>query len=175
MNQDQFLSLLRTVLKVSGSALAAHGATKAASIVNAEDVIGAVLLIGGALWSHFHHTESPAPTKPTGTVITTLLALVCGGVLLTGCTGVPQTTVRFTIGNTQFKGTFPKQFTATNLVALVNTNGVASFTVGSISAVNDPVVIDKAAAGQVAQINAIGQVVSQLTSAAIQGAAQGLK
>lgn len=58
MNSSQFLSILRTALKVLGSALATHGAQKAAALINSEDVIGLVLLIGGVWWSHCNH----APT-----------------------------------------------------------------------------------------------------------------
>ena len=61
MSTEQFNSLLRTLLKVAGTALATHGMVKASSIVNSEDVIGAALLLGGVLWSHLKHGEPPEP------------------------------------------------------------------------------------------------------------------
>src|SRR5581483_10440970 len=76
MNQDQFLSAVRTVLKIAGSALATHGATKAASIVNSEDVIGLVLLIAAAAWSHFAHQSDPPTAPPMPSVGTTGCAYV---------------------------------------------------------------------------------------------------
>jgi hypothetical protein len=40
MNQDQLTSLVRTALKVIGTALITHGATTAANVLNGEDVRG---------------------------------------------------------------------------------------------------------------------------------------
>lgn len=45
----QYLSLIHTVLKLLGAALAAHGATKAAAVVNGEDVTGLVMAVVG-IW-----------------------------------------------------------------------------------------------------------------------------
>jgi len=101
MNQDQFLSAVRTVLKIAGSALATHGATKAASIVNSEDVIGLVLLIAAAAWSHFAHKSDPptAPPMPsvgtTGSVLGVLLLLA---VWSSGCAYVRSVTDKTTDG-----------------------------------------------------------------------------
>lgn len=96
MNQDQFLSGVRTVLKLLGAALATHGATKAAGIVNGEDVTGLVLVVAGAVWSWYFHkddTTTPAPTSPTGiknslfvVFMVAALTLPC----LVGCNTTPQ-------------------------------------------------------------------------------------
>ena len=65
MSMEQFNSLLRTLLKVLGTALATHGMVKSANLVNSEDVIGAALLLGGVLWSHLKHSEPPQlPAEP---------------------------------------------------------------------------------------------------------------
>ncbi len=64
MNQDQFFSIVRSALKIAGSALAAHGLTKAASIVNGEDCVGLVLTIAGLLWSHYCLSKPSQPSQP---------------------------------------------------------------------------------------------------------------
>lgn len=89
----------------------------------------------------------------------TQIAILCT-IVLAGC-GVPKTSMHVRIGNTDFNWRCPKQFVATNITAMVNTNGTASFTVGSVESKNDPVVIDKAAAADVARIQAIGAEVRQ--------------
>ena len=55
MTQDQVMSAVRSLVKIVGAALVAHGMTKSAAIVNGEDVIGVVLVIAGLLWSHYNH------------------------------------------------------------------------------------------------------------------------
>lgn len=86
---------------------------------------------------------------------------------LAGC-GVPRTRVNFNIGATHFTGTFPKQFVATNIVAEIDTNGLARFSVGYMESKNDAAVIDKAAAGDVARINATAAAALQLMGATAQ-------
>jgi len=63
MNQEQLTSLVRTAIKSVGAALIAHGATKTAQWLNTEDVIGAVILIAGLVWSHFHHADANLPIQ----------------------------------------------------------------------------------------------------------------
>lgn len=76
MNEDQINSLVRTVLKIAGTALAAHGLSASASLVNSEDVFGAIVLLVGLLQSHQTHADplakaianfaaGPAPAAPT--------------------------------------------------------------------------------------------------------------
>lgn len=55
MNQDQINSMVRSVLKVAGAILVAHGATQAAAIVNCEDMIGLVITLVGLVQSHQAH------------------------------------------------------------------------------------------------------------------------
>lgn len=70
MNQDQIDSIVRSVCKVAGGILIAHGATQAAAIINAPDVIeaigGLVMVIIGICASHATH----APNVPTSNVPT---------------------------------------------------------------------------------------------------------
>lgn len=95
MNFDQLTSLLRSLLKIAGSALAAHGLTQAASIVNGEDCIGVVLALGGLAWSHWEH-GADAPPPPAGKlpgpkimVLAGMLALLLAGA--TACNTTQQT------------------------------------------------------------------------------------
>jgi hypothetical protein len=96
MNQDQFLSGIRTLLKIIGTALATHGAVKAAGIINGEDVTGLVLAIAGAVWSwKFHSDSTPASnsTNPTKTSLYVFLVATLafsGLVAVTGCKTTPQ-------------------------------------------------------------------------------------
>jgi hypothetical protein len=96
MNQDQFFSLVRSLLKVIGAALAAHGLAQTAGIVNSEDFIGLVLVVAGFAWSHLTHATTDAPpNNSSGTSsggATTLLLLLLLPVLLlvNGCSSLSQ-------------------------------------------------------------------------------------
>jgi len=57
MNRDQRDSLIRSILKVAGAIAIAHGSTKAASIINSEDVFGLIVLLVGLLQSHQFHAD----------------------------------------------------------------------------------------------------------------------
>lgn len=88
MNKDQLVSLSLSILKIVGSALAAHGATKAAAIVNSEDVIGIVTILIGLIASHiWNSTPAPVQAKDS-TKLGILLALLIPALLLTGCSSV---------------------------------------------------------------------------------------
>jgi len=67
MNQDQFVSLVTSVLKIAGSALAAHGLTADAQWLNGQDVTGVVLTISTVIFSHFYNADA----KPTSTTSST--------------------------------------------------------------------------------------------------------
>lgn len=80
MNKDQLMSLIRTILKVVGSALATHGATTAANLVNAEDTAGLVMTIIGFVWSHWTHAGNLISlAKQSGPVLLVGLMLLSGG------------------------------------------------------------------------------------------------
>jgi hypothetical protein len=63
MNQDQLTSLVRSVLKIVGTALAAHGLSKEANLVNGEDVAGVVIAFASLVWSHYNHSAPPTPPQ----------------------------------------------------------------------------------------------------------------
>jgi hypothetical protein len=64
MNLDQFLSLVRTLLKFFGGYLTLHGASKAGAIINAEDTIGLLMTLIGWVASHFFVHANPNANKP---------------------------------------------------------------------------------------------------------------
>lgn len=68
MNQAQALSLARTAIKIIGTALATHGLTKAAGIVNGEDVSGLVMTLFAIYFSQKTHSkavvEAPKAVEP---------------------------------------------------------------------------------------------------------------
>ncbi|HVU07857.1 MAG TPA: hypothetical protein VHG89_04860 [Verrucomicrobiae bacterium] len=89
MNQDQFFSLIRSLLKVIGAALAAHGLAQAAGIVNSEDFIGFVLVVAGLVWSHFTHSTADSPPNNSGSTTALLLLLLLPVLFLAnGCSSL---------------------------------------------------------------------------------------
>ena len=68
MNQQQAIALAQGLIKILGAALAAHGSTKAANIINGEDVSGVVIALAGVLWSHFYHGDAPTLARAQVTV-----------------------------------------------------------------------------------------------------------
>lgn len=57
MNNEQLSSLVRTILKVVGTVMLTHGATKAAALINSEDVIGVCVTVVGLVMSHIEHSN----------------------------------------------------------------------------------------------------------------------
>ena len=93
MNKDQLNSLIRTLLKVIGSALTTHGLSNAASLVNSEDMIGLILLVAGLIWSHYHHGEDDnTPRSNTSVYAWLLIGALAFAVMpgATGCKSTPQ-------------------------------------------------------------------------------------
>jgi hypothetical protein len=56
MNQDQLLSLLRTVLQIAGTAIVAHG-TLGINGAAWEQLSGGILMLAPVLWSMYVHTD----------------------------------------------------------------------------------------------------------------------
>lgn len=91
MNDNQLGSLVRSALKILGAILMAHGATKYAAIINAEDTIGLIVTAVGLLASHnWHRTSSggASDNSKTGGGANLLLALCAASLFFTGCAGV---------------------------------------------------------------------------------------
>lgn len=70
----QTISIIHTLLKIVGSALAAHGATKSAAFVNSEDCVGLIMALVG-VWLSYRSNQpaaiiqKAADALPAGTVI----------------------------------------------------------------------------------------------------------
>jgi hypothetical protein len=56
MNQDQMLSLLRTVLQIVGTIIVSHG-TLGINGALWEQISGVVIIIGPTIWSMYAHTH----------------------------------------------------------------------------------------------------------------------
>src|ERR1017187_979979 len=56
MNQDQLLSLLRTVLQIIGTSIVAHG-TMGINGAMWEQISGAVIILAPTIWSMYAHTH----------------------------------------------------------------------------------------------------------------------
>lgn len=94
MNSDQIASAVRGILKWLGGALAAHGAAKAAQVVNMPDVIelviGLVTTIVGFVMSHKWHADDSQPGGTLSGTVTKVgaIVLLCGMALgMVGCVG----------------------------------------------------------------------------------------
>ena len=83
---------------------------------------------------------------------------------------MPTTTIAIKFAGQSFEVTEPKQFALSNLVCEVRSNGTAAVTIGSVSAVNDPAVVDKSYAGQALVIRTTGEAVAAGVAAGIQAA-----
>src|SRR5689334_17826762 len=95
---------------------------------------------------------------------------------LLGCINpVPRTTFRAVIGGQEFRYSNPKQATATNIVfKVVSTNGTeASMSIGALTSINDPAIVDKSYAGQALVLKTTFDGANQLinTAAAVAGKA----
>jgi hypothetical protein len=126
MNSAQITSLVKQLLTFAGSALATHGAVKAAAIVNAEDTSGLIIVLAVWIYSHFfQHTDeqeaTPTPLPPSkgGGVLPPVVGalIICAGLsaLLVGCGG----SARLQLGGAYAPATFQ---TVTNDAGNVSTN-----------------------------------------------------
>src|ERR1039458_1716975 len=56
MNQDQMLSLVRTILQIAGTSIVAHG-TMGINGAMWEQISGAVIILAPTIWSMYAHTH----------------------------------------------------------------------------------------------------------------------
>ena len=100
-------------------------------------------------------------------------------ILLCGCSifnsPVPANRITIKAPQGSYDILTPKNVNIEKFSATVQTNGVVNITFDSWNIVNDPMVIDKATAGQVATINAWSGLLNSAVSAAAAGAAKGVK
>lgn len=86
--------------------------------------------------------------------------------LFAGCSvfgpPVPTTSLSMTINGKTAKWSCPKQFDAQNIRFSVSTNGVCTLTVESVVSRNDPMVVDKAYAGQILLVKQWGETTKDL-------------
>jgi hypothetical protein len=64
MNPNQIASLVRTLLKVSGAVLVHFGYFKLNTVLNLPDVVGALSVFVGCIWSHLSHPDDPGASSP---------------------------------------------------------------------------------------------------------------
>lgn len=94
--------------------------------------------------------------------------------LLSGCASpVPANKINIVTPLGSYNIFTPKNVAIVKFKAAVDTNGVVEVTFDSWNSTNDPLVIDKAAAGQVSIINAWSSLLNQAVFAAANGAVQG--
>jgi hypothetical protein len=65
MSLDQFLSHVRSILKVAGTCLAIYGFVGGGTW---QKIVGIVLTIGGIIWSHYSHAPTPPVTTSPPTI-----------------------------------------------------------------------------------------------------------
>src|SRR5438105_14813252 len=99
------------------------------------------------------------------------LAFLCGCSLLQN--SVPANRIRLVTPQGSYDIHTPKNVAINNFLATVESNGVLRVSFTNWVSTNDPLVIDKAAAGQVAIINAWNGLVSSAVQAAGAGMVKG--
>lgn len=104
------------------------------------------------------------------------LLILCVCVIVAGCSSpVPANKISIVAPSGKYEITTPKNVDITKFQATVNSNGTCSVTFDRWTSTNDPNVIDKATAGRVAEIQAMGNIAATVAEKAIQGAVQGAK
>jgi hypothetical protein len=91
---------------------------------------------------------------------------------IAGCTAVPSNRIEanFKAGTLAIHS--PKNADVQNLVIDYQTNGVVRVSVARWCSTNDAQVIDRASAGRAAEFQAMGNLVKEVTAAAVDTAAQ---
>lgn len=110
--------------------------------------------------------------------LTTLSTLVLLAVMTMGfgsCSTikVPANSVAFESPYGKLTMTNPQNTDMTNVVISIGTNGTVTAKIGSLHTVNNPDVIDKTAAGEVAKINALGTQFRETLKAGAEAAGAG--
>lgn len=85
MNTSNLNSLIRTILKIAGAALITHGLQKDAAWLNSEDMVGALSILIGAIWSWRHHGQAPSNSSPMNPSAIALLLLPVAALNFCGC------------------------------------------------------------------------------------------
>jgi len=105
--------------------------------------------------------------------------LVLLPILLCGCSvlqhPVPANRITIKAPQGSYDILTPKNVSIQKFAASVDTNGVVHVTFDSWKSENDPLVIDKASAGQVATIGAWSGLLNSAVEKAAEGAAKGVK
>jgi hypothetical protein len=101
----------------------------------------------------------------------TIAALATIAVLLSGC-GNLSTTTRVSINpmTHEITWTSHKNICFTNMVFNATSNGIVTFSIGSWYSYTDPAVLNSASAGDVAVMNAAGQLILQAEATGAKGA-----
>jgi len=98
------------------------------------------------------------------------------GLLLTGCSmlqgPVPKNSIKITGPSGNYQIETPKNVSITGFQARIETNGVLSITFSNWCSTNDAMVIDKAGAARVMEIQAWASLLQAITETAIKAAAK---
>lgn len=156
MNQDQLLSILRSLLKLVGTWLLARGYADSSAV---EGILGAAPVLAGVVWSWFHHKDE---NKPSGTAMVWLIAFV--PLLMVGCAsqGVPTTLVKFNPTTGALSVSSPKQVTSKNFRAVIAKDGSAEVSWDDLSATNSPDVVQTAGDADAKRIAATAGLVHEI-------------
>ncbi len=102
----------------------------------------------------------------------TILILLSIVLLSTGCKAfkinVPANEVTFVTDHGRLTLKHPHNTAMTNVFVQIATNGTVTARIGALLTVNDPNVIDKTAAGEVAKINALGTQIREGVKAGLE-------
>ncbi len=99
-----------------------------------------------------------------------LLALSLIPLLIVGCVHVPSNTLTFSSKYGSLELSHPQNTDMTNVTVDIYTNGSVHASIGSLHTVNSPAVISAEAAGEVAKLQAMGDIGAKVTAAAVSAA-----
>lgn len=132
------------------------------------------ILMGVSLWwSSKNHLQVDYLALKPQLFPTSFRVLVVAllAILVAGCSSVPTNHIAVDGGKLgKWVIDTPKNVAISDFKVQINTNGVFTLEFKRWSSTNDPVVIDKAAAGDVAKINAMSDLVGQAVKAGVTAA-----
>jgi hypothetical protein len=131
MNKDQLNTLIHSLVKIIGTALVTHGATKAATTLNSEDVIGAIVTVVGVVLAHTAagKTASAEPCCKTVAKVLPLVAILS----LCGCSNVYKGPQNQTLITERFFGIKVTSTSGSGTPEIVLGAGSSTFAVNPVS------------------------------------------
>jgi hypothetical protein len=131
MNNNQLNTLIHSLVKIVGTALVTHGATKAANTLNSEDVIGAIVTVIGVILAHTAAGKSAPPSASSEAVVKVLPFIAI--LSLCGCANVYKGPQNQTLITERFFGVKVTSTSGSGTPEIVLGAGSSTFAVNPVS------------------------------------------